>query len=167
MSWVSLFCYSFLFLSLCLGRSAMTVNLELSVSATETITPSAPTWMFATSLMLISEYVYNKRVLVLLPLPHLMSLTLTLSLDFKNTSLSLSLLFVRCLAFVMRAHNVNYRKVRPLSVLCQLGLCHQAIRYGCQREDKCHYAHSIIELKIWRVQQDTGMVCTLCAVEIV
>ncbi|XP_071330413.1 zinc finger CCCH domain-containing protein 7B-like [Trachinotus anak] len=63
----------------------------------------------------------------------------------------------KCLAFVVRTHNVNYRKVRPLSVLCQLDLCHQAIRYGCQREDNCHYAHSIIELKTWRVQRDTGI----------
>ncbi|XP_039976336.1 zinc finger CCCH-type containing 7Ba isoform X2 [Xiphias gladius] len=63
----------------------------------------------------------------------------------------------KCLAFVVRTHNVNYRKVRPLSVLCQLDLCHQAIRYGCQREDSCHYAHSIIELKTWRVQRDTGI----------
>ncbi|AWP18587.1 putative zinc finger CCCH domain-containing protein 7B-like [Scophthalmus maximus] len=63
----------------------------------------------------------------------------------------------KCLAFVVRTHNVNYRKVRPLSVLCQLDLCHQAIRYGCLREDNCHYAHSIIELKTWRVQQNTGI----------
>ncbi|GAA6215588.1 zinc finger CCCH domain-containing protein 7B-like [Lates japonicus] len=63
----------------------------------------------------------------------------------------------KCLAFVVRTHNVNYRKVRPLSILCQLDLCHKAIRYGCQREDTCHYAHSIIELKTWRVQQDTGI----------
>uniref|UniRef100_A0A3B4Y6I1 Zinc finger CCCH-type containing 7B n=1 Tax=Seriola lalandi dorsalis TaxID=1841481 RepID=A0A3B4Y6I1_SERLL len=62
----------------------------------------------------------------------------------------------KCLAFVVRTHNVNYRKVRPLSVLCQLDLCHQAIRYGCQRENNCHYAHSIIELKTWRVQRHTG-----------
>ncbi|XP_040917569.1 zinc finger CCCH domain-containing protein 7B-like [Toxotes jaculatrix] len=63
----------------------------------------------------------------------------------------------KCLAFVVRTLNVNYRKVRPLSVLCQLDLCHQAIRYGCQREDNCRHAHSIIELKTWRVQRDTGI----------
>ncbi|XP_008298166.1 zinc finger CCCH domain-containing protein 7B isoform X2 [Stegastes partitus] len=63
----------------------------------------------------------------------------------------------KCLAFVVRTHNVNYGKVRPLSVLCHLDLCRQAIRYGCQREDSCHYAHSVIELKTWRVQRDTGM----------
>uniref|UniRef100_A0A665T5E4 Zinc finger CCCH domain-containing protein 7A-like n=1 Tax=Echeneis naucrates TaxID=173247 RepID=A0A665T5E4_ECHNA len=62
----------------------------------------------------------------------------------------------KCLAFVVRNHNVNYSKVRPLSLLCQLDLCHQATRYGCQRQDKCYYAHSIIELKTWRVQRLTG-----------
>ncbi|XP_028268377.1 zinc finger CCCH domain-containing protein 7B-like [Parambassis ranga] len=63
----------------------------------------------------------------------------------------------KCLAFVVRTHNVNYSKVRPLSVMCHLDLCRQAIRYGCLREDSCHYAHSIIELKTWRVQRDTGI----------
>ncbi|XP_029294224.1 zinc finger CCCH domain-containing protein 7B-like isoform X2 [Cottoperca gobio] len=63
----------------------------------------------------------------------------------------------KCLAFVMRAHSVNYRKVRPLSVLCNLDLCRHAIRYGCQREDSCCYAHSVIELKTWKVQRDTGI----------
>ncbi|XP_033998686.1 zinc finger CCCH domain-containing protein 7B-like [Trematomus bernacchii] len=63
----------------------------------------------------------------------------------------------KCLAFVMRTHSVNYRKVRPLSILCSLDLCRHAIRYGCQREDSCCYAHSVIELKTWRVQRDTGI----------
>lgn len=63
----------------------------------------------------------------------------------------------KCLAFVVRTHNVNYSKVRPLSVLCHLDLCRQSIRYGCLREDSCYYAHSVIELKTWRVQRDTGI----------
>ncbi|XP_044038473.1 zinc finger CCCH domain-containing protein 7B-like isoform X2 [Siniperca chuatsi] len=63
----------------------------------------------------------------------------------------------KCLAFVVRTHSVSYRKVRPLSVLCHLDLCRQAIRCCCQREDSCHYAHSVIELKTWRVQRDTGI----------
>ncbi|XP_035805332.2 zinc finger CCCH domain-containing protein 7B-like isoform X3 [Amphiprion ocellaris] len=63
----------------------------------------------------------------------------------------------KCLAFVVRTHNVNYSKVRPLSVLCHLDLCRQSIRYGCQREDSCYYAHSVIELKTWRVQRATGI----------
>lgn len=60
---------------------------------------------------------------------------------------------------------MNYSKVRPLSVLCHLDLCRQSIRYGCQREDSCYYAHSVIELKTWRVQQDTGAVYQTRAVE--
>uniref|UniRef100_A0A3Q1EYM7 Zinc finger CCCH-type containing 7Ba n=1 Tax=Acanthochromis polyacanthus TaxID=80966 RepID=A0A3Q1EYM7_9TELE len=63
----------------------------------------------------------------------------------------------KCLAFVVRTHNVNYSKVRPLSVLCHLDLCRQSIRYGCLREDSCYYAHSVIELKTWRVQRATGI----------
>ncbi|PWA33179.1 hypothetical protein CCH79_00013707 [Gambusia affinis] len=63
----------------------------------------------------------------------------------------------RCLAFVVRTHNINYSKVRPFSVVCHLDLCRQAIRYGCQREDNCVFAHSVIELKTWRVQRHTGV----------
>ncbi|XP_041812096.1 zinc finger CCCH domain-containing protein 7B-like [Chelmon rostratus] len=63
----------------------------------------------------------------------------------------------KCLAFMVRTHSVHYSKVRPLSVRCCLDLCRQAIRYGCQREDSCFYAHSVIELKTWRVQRDTGI----------
>ncbi|XP_051243450.1 zinc finger CCCH-type containing 7Ba isoform X2 [Dicentrarchus labrax] len=63
----------------------------------------------------------------------------------------------KCLAFVVRTHSVNYSKVRPLGVLCHLDLCRQAIRYGCLREDSCHFAHSPLELKTWRVQRDTGI----------
>uniref|UniRef100_A0A8C6KLL0 Zinc finger CCCH-type containing 7B n=1 Tax=Nothobranchius furzeri TaxID=105023 RepID=A0A8C6KLL0_NOTFU len=63
----------------------------------------------------------------------------------------------KCLAFVVRTHNINYSKVRPLSGSCHLDLCHQAIRYGCQRENSCVFAHSIIELKTWKVQRLTGI----------
>uniref|UniRef100_UPI0037E75EB9 zinc finger CCCH domain-containing protein 7B-like isoform X2 n=1 Tax=Semicossyphus pulcher TaxID=241346 RepID=UPI0037E75EB9 len=63
----------------------------------------------------------------------------------------------KCLAFVVRTHSVTYKKVRPLSLLCHLDLCRQAIRNVCQREDNCHYAHSVIEVKTWRVQRDTGI----------
>ncbi|XP_070703241.1 zinc finger CCCH domain-containing protein 7B-like [Pempheris klunzingeri] len=63
----------------------------------------------------------------------------------------------KCFAFVVRTDSVNYSKVRPLSVLCHLDLCRQAIRYSCHREDSCYYAHSFIELTTWRVQRDTGI----------
>lgn len=57
---------------------------------------------------------------------------------------------------MVRTTSVNYKKIRPLHVLCQLELCRHAIRYGCQREDSCDFAHSVIELKTWKVQQATG-----------
>uniref|UniRef100_A0A8C2YZK9 Zinc finger CCCH-type containing 7Ba n=1 Tax=Cyclopterus lumpus TaxID=8103 RepID=A0A8C2YZK9_CYCLU len=63
----------------------------------------------------------------------------------------------KCLVFVVQTLSVKYKKVRPLSVLCHLDLCRQAIRYGCLREDSCYFAHSVIELKTWRVQRDTGI----------
>ncbi|XP_054892071.1 zinc finger CCCH-type containing 7Ba isoform X2 [Poeciliopsis prolifica] len=63
----------------------------------------------------------------------------------------------KCVAFVVRTHNINYSKVRPFSVVRHLDLCRQAIRYGCQREDNCVFAHSVIELKTWRVQRHTGI----------
>uniref|UniRef100_A0A672Z8B6 Zinc finger CCCH domain-containing protein 7B-like n=1 Tax=Sphaeramia orbicularis TaxID=375764 RepID=A0A672Z8B6_9TELE len=63
----------------------------------------------------------------------------------------------KCLAFVIKTPSVRYRKVRPLSVLCCLDLCHHNIRYGCLKENNCQFAHSDIELKTWRVQRDTGM----------
>lgn len=63
----------------------------------------------------------------------------------------------KCLAFVVRTHNTNYFKVRPFSVLCNLGLCRQVVRYGCQWENRCIFAHSIIELKTWKVQRHTGI----------
>lgn len=137
----------------------MTVNLESSVSAVETITPSALTWMLTTPSMPISERVYNICVFILVPsLISLIRSSLLMSfLYLKHTLISPSVP-VRCLAFVMKTHSVNYRKVRPLGVLCNMDLCRQAIRYGCQREDSCYYAHSVIELKTWRVQRDTGAV---------
>lgn len=57
--WSLCLCLLLLFLSFCLSRSAMTINLESSVSAPETITPSALTWMLTTPSMPISERVYN------------------------------------------------------------------------------------------------------------
>uniref|UniRef100_A0A8C7X976 Zinc finger CCCH-type containing 7B n=1 Tax=Oryzias sinensis TaxID=183150 RepID=A0A8C7X976_9TELE len=54
--------------------------------------------------------------------------------------------------------NVNYNKVRPLSPLCHLDLCRPAIRYGCLREDDCLHAHSVIELKTWKIH-----LCVHCA----
>uniref|UniRef100_A0A3Q2FJV4 Zinc finger CCCH-type containing 7Bb n=1 Tax=Cyprinodon variegatus TaxID=28743 RepID=A0A3Q2FJV4_CYPVA len=61
----------------------------------------------------------------------------------------------RCLVHVVRSANVRYSKVRPLHPLCQFDICRHEVRYGCQREDSCSFAHSVIELKCWVLQQDT------------
>ncbi|KAM3864413.1 zinc finger CCCH domain-containing protein 7B-like [Diretmus argenteus] len=63
----------------------------------------------------------------------------------------------KCMAYVVTTTTVNYTKIRPLNALCLLQLCCQALRCGCQREDHCHFAHSVIELKTWRAQRDTGI----------
>uniref|UniRef100_A0A3B3ZHD7 C3H1-type domain-containing protein n=1 Tax=Periophthalmus magnuspinnatus TaxID=409849 RepID=A0A3B3ZHD7_9GOBI len=60
-----------------------------------------------------------------------------------------------CLVHVVRSANVRYSKVRPLHPLCQFDVCRHEVRYGCQREDSCSFAHSVIELKCWVLQQDT------------
>lgn len=66
----------------------------------------------------------------------------------------------RCLVHVVRSANVRYSKIRPLHPLCQFDVCRHEVRYGCQREDSCSFAHSVIELKCWVLQQDTGTTCT-------
>ncbi|XP_061604516.1 zinc finger CCCH domain-containing protein 7B-like isoform X7 [Phyllopteryx taeniolatus] len=63
----------------------------------------------------------------------------------------------KCLAFVMTTTNINYRKVRPLSMRAHFELCSQAIRDGCRGEYSCQKAHSVIELQTWRVQWDKGI----------
>ncbi|KAJ8251603.1 hypothetical protein GJAV_G00223120 [Gymnothorax javanicus] len=63
----------------------------------------------------------------------------------------------KCLVHVVRSANVRYSKVRPLHPLCQLDVCRHEVRYGCQREDSCSFAHSVIELHCWVLQQDTGI----------
>uniref|UniRef100_A0A3B3RHH6 Zinc finger CCCH-type containing 7B n=1 Tax=Paramormyrops kingsleyae TaxID=1676925 RepID=A0A3B3RHH6_9TELE len=63
----------------------------------------------------------------------------------------------KCLVHVVRSAHVRYCKVRPLHPLCQFDVCRHEVRYGCQREDSCSFAHSVIELKCWVLQQDTGI----------
>ena len=41
--------------------------------------------------------------------------------------------------------------------LLQIYLCRHEVHYGCLREDKCFYAHSLVELKVWIMQKETGM----------
>uniref|UniRef100_A0A8C7TAZ8 Zinc finger CCCH-type containing 7B n=1 Tax=Oncorhynchus mykiss TaxID=8022 RepID=A0A8C7TAZ8_ONCMY len=63
----------------------------------------------------------------------------------------------KCLVHAVRSSSVHYTKIRPLYTQCQLDVCRHARRYGCQREDSCSFAHSVIELKCWRLQQDSGI----------
>uniref|UniRef100_A0A674ASM1 Zinc finger CCCH-type containing 7B n=1 Tax=Salmo trutta TaxID=8032 RepID=A0A674ASM1_SALTR len=63
----------------------------------------------------------------------------------------------KCLVHAVRSSSVHYTKIRPLYTQCQLDVCRHAQRYGCQREDSCSFAHSVIELKCWRLQQDSGV----------
>ncbi|XP_041735551.1 zinc finger CCCH domain-containing protein 7B-like isoform X1 [Coregonus clupeaformis] len=63
----------------------------------------------------------------------------------------------KCLVHAVRSSNVHYTKIRPLYTQCQLDVCRHARRYGCQREDSCSFAHSVIELKCWMLQQDSGI----------
>ncbi|XP_059388095.1 zinc finger CCCH domain-containing protein 7B isoform X2 [Carassius carassius] len=63
----------------------------------------------------------------------------------------------KCLVHVVRSANVRYSKIRSLHPLCQFDVCRHEVRYGCQREDSCSFAHSVIELKCWVLQQDTGI----------
>ncbi|POI33010.1 hypothetical protein CIB84_003238 [Bambusicola thoracicus] len=63
----------------------------------------------------------------------------------------------KCLVHILRETMVKYSKVRPFQVRCQLDLCRHEVHYGCLREDKCFYAHSLVELKVWIMQKETGI----------
>ncbi|XP_028841577.1 zinc finger CCCH domain-containing protein 7B-like isoform X2 [Denticeps clupeoides] len=63
----------------------------------------------------------------------------------------------KCLVHVVRTSVVRYCKIRPLHPLCQFDVCRHEVRYGCQRDDSCSFAHSVIELKCWVLQQDSGI----------
>ncbi|XP_030645891.1 zinc finger CCCH domain-containing protein 7A [Chanos chanos] len=63
----------------------------------------------------------------------------------------------KCLVHILKDNQVRYSKIRPYTPLCQLDLCRHEVRYGCQREDGCFYAHSPIELKVWLMQRDRGI----------
>lgn len=62
----------------------------------------------------------------------------------------------RCLVHYLRDKTVRYSKIRPYNPFCQMDLCRHEVRYGCQREDSCFYAHSLIELKVWMMKSEQG-----------
>uniref|UniRef100_A0A673K9C1 C3H1-type domain-containing protein n=1 Tax=Sinocyclocheilus rhinocerous TaxID=307959 RepID=A0A673K9C1_9TELE len=63
----------------------------------------------------------------------------------------------KCLVHYLRDKTIRYSKIRPYIPHCQMDLCRHEVRYGCQREDFCFYAHSLIELKVWMMQSERGV----------
>ncbi|XP_052615444.1 LOW QUALITY PROTEIN: zinc finger CCCH domain-containing protein 7A [Peromyscus californicus insignis] len=63
----------------------------------------------------------------------------------------------KCLVHILRETTVKYSKIRSFHSQCQLDLCRHEVRYGCLREDECFYAHSLIELKVWIMQNERGI----------
>ncbi|XP_067912525.1 zinc finger CCCH domain-containing protein 7A isoform X2 [Heterodontus francisci] len=61
----------------------------------------------------------------------------------------------KCLVHILRETTVKYSKIRPFDSTRLLDLCRHEVRFGCNREDECFYAHSLIELKVWMMQRDT------------
>ena len=62
----------------------------------------------------------------------------------------------RCLVHIVRSTSLKYCKVRQFQEHFQFDVCRHEVRYGCLREDSCHFAHSFIELKVWLLQQYSG-----------
>ncbi|XP_068100838.1 zinc finger CCCH domain-containing protein 7A [Hyperolius riggenbachi] len=63
----------------------------------------------------------------------------------------------KCLIHTFRDAVVKYCKIRPLTSQIVLDLCRHEARYGCLREDECFYAHSLVELRVWVIQRETGI----------
>nr|BBG62345.1 zinc finger CCCH type containing 7 A [Tokudaia muenninki] len=63
----------------------------------------------------------------------------------------------KCLVHILRESTVKYSKIRSFHKQCQLDLCRHEVRYGCVREDECFYAHSLVELKVWIMQNERGI----------
>ncbi|XP_036051646.1 zinc finger CCCH domain-containing protein 7A isoform X2 [Onychomys torridus] len=63
----------------------------------------------------------------------------------------------KCLVHILRETTVKYSKIRSFHSQCQLDLCRHEVRHGCLREDGCFYAHSLIELKVWIMQNERGI----------
>ncbi|XP_051877219.1 LOW QUALITY PROTEIN: zinc finger CCCH domain-containing protein 7A [Pristis pectinata] len=63
----------------------------------------------------------------------------------------------KCLVHILRETTVKYSKIRPFDSTKLLDLCRHEVRFGCNREDECFYAHSLVELKVWIMQLDTSI----------
>ncbi|ETE69741.1 Zinc finger CCCH domain-containing protein 7B, partial [Ophiophagus hannah] len=78
------------------------------------------------------------------------SLTVTYQLSYEQKMLM-------CLVHIVRSTSLKYSKIRQFQEHFQFDVCRHEVRYGCLREDSCHFAHSFIELKVWLLQQYSGM----------
>ncbi|KAG8432927.1 hypothetical protein GDO86_017262 [Hymenochirus boettgeri] len=63
----------------------------------------------------------------------------------------------KCLVHIKLGLTVKYSKIRPYEANFALDLCRHEVRYGCLREDGCFYAHSLVELRVWVIQKETGI----------
>ncbi|XP_078388160.1 zinc finger CCCH domain-containing protein 7B-like [Cetorhinus maximus] len=63
----------------------------------------------------------------------------------------------KCLVHMLCATTVKYSKIRQFQDHCLFDVCRHEVRYGCLREDSCNFAHSLIELKVWVMQQSSGI----------
>lgn len=63
----------------------------------------------------------------------------------------------KCLVHMFKDAVVKYCKIRPFNNQVVLDLCRHEVRYGCLREDDCFYAHSLVELRVWVIQSETGI----------
>ncbi|KAM8933476.1 zinc finger CCCH domain-containing protein 7A [Pelodytes ibericus] len=63
----------------------------------------------------------------------------------------------KCLVHIFKESVVKYYKIRPYNDHFVFDLCRHEVRYGCLREDDCFYAHSLVELRIWVMQKETGI----------
>ncbi|XP_048473391.1 zinc finger CCCH domain-containing protein 7B [Rhincodon typus] len=61
----------------------------------------------------------------------------------------------KCLVHMLCDTTVKYSKIRQYQDHCQFDVCRHEVRYGCLREDSCNFAHSLIELKVWVMQQSS------------
>ncbi|XP_044160109.1 zinc finger CCCH domain-containing protein 7A [Bufo gargarizans] len=63
----------------------------------------------------------------------------------------------KCLVHLFRDAVVKYCKIRPFSKHFILDLCRHEVQYRCLRDDDCFYAHSLVELRVWVIQEKTGI----------
>ncbi|XP_077308541.1 zinc finger CCCH domain-containing protein 7B isoform X5 [Lithobates pipiens] len=64
----------------------------------------------------------------------------------------------KCLVHVLNSSTVKYSKIRPLHLRFQMDLCRHEMRYGCLQEDTCNFAHSHVELCVWMLQKQSGVI---------